>query len=566
MKRSTRVVAALTAVAALALTGCGGGSKQTGGAAAPIDEKAADIQINQQDRGNLAEGGELRWAIASFPDNWNRGHANGNNGDTADIVDNFLSPRNLVADPAGKLSWDPLFVESADVEAGPPQVVKLKLNKEAKWNSGDPITWEDYQATWKALSGENSEFQPASTDGFNQIASVEKGADEFEVVITYKETYPDWEANWSSVYNKNAMKDPETFNNGQVDGPNTDWLTGPFKVADNGIDKAQKTVTLVPNENWWGEKPILSKVVFRTIEEAGAQAQAFANNEIDVVTGMVNADQIAKARTRPDGDIREASGRQWRHFTFNSKSGLLTDKALRAALVKGINREAIAQSDLAGMPIEDVSKLMLGNHFFKPGQEGYQDNTGEYGYDPEKAKKELDDLGWKLEEGKEYRTKDGKELEFSYTMLTGISTSENEGKLLQSDMKNIGVKVTFDKQAPAKFGEILDNHSFGVIAFTWISTIFPMANVGQVYGCGSQSNRTGVCNDKITELTKQIDTEMDHAKRIELTNEVDKVIWEETMTVPIYLRRDFVATPKNLANFGAFGSATPIAENFGFTK
>ncbi|MDO5721936.1 MAG: ABC transporter family substrate-binding protein [Actinomycetaceae bacterium] len=558
------VVAALAASAALVLSACGGSDK--GGANAPVDEKAADIQINQQDRANLKEGGELRWAISSYPDNWNRANTNGNNANTATIVDEFLAPKNLLADEAGKLSWNPLYVESAEVEAGPPQVVKLKLNKEAKWNNGDPITWEDYQASWKALNGENEEFKPASTDGWNQIASIEKGADEFEVVATFKESYPDWEAIFSGVYNKNAMATPEIFNEGQKDAPNMDWYAGPFVVAENGLDVAQKMVTLVPNEKWWGEKPLLDKVIFRTIVEPGAEALAFANKEIDVVDGLVTADQVAKVQTRPDGDLRESSGFHWRHFTFNSKSGVLADKDVRKALVKGINREAIAQSDLAGMPIEDISKLMLGNHFFKPGQDGYADNSGDYAYDPEAAGKELDALGWKLEDGQQFRTKDGKTLEFTYTQLAGIPTSENEGKLFQSDMEKIGVKVTMDTQSPDKFNDILDNRSFNVIAFTWVSTIFPMANVGQIYGCDSQSNFTGVCSDKITELTQKIDTEMDRAKRIEYTNEVDKIIWEETMTVPLYLRRHFTAVPKDLANMGAFGTKSMIAENIGWMK
>lgn len=565
MKRSIHVVAALATAAALALSGCGG-SKEKSEAGATAGDKGADIQINQQDRANLKQGGELRWAISQFPDNWNRGNTNGNNADTGTIVDEFLAPKNLLSDAAGKLSWNPLYVESASVEAGPPQVVKLKLNKKAKWNNGDPITWEDYQASWKALNGENKEFKPASTDGWNQIASIEKGADEFEVVVTFKQTYPDWEALFSSVYNKNAMKDPKTFNEGQKDAPNMDWYAGPFVVADNGIDVAQKMVTLVPNKNWWGEKPLLDKIIFRTISESGAQALAFANKEIDVVTGLVNADQVSKVQTRADGDLRQSQGYTWRHFTFNSKSGVLADKELRKALVKGINREAIAQSDLAGMPIDDVSKLMLGNHFFKPGQEGYTDNSGDYAYNPEAAGKELDALGWKLADGQKFRTKDGKTLEFNYTQLAGVSTSENEGKLFQADMEKIGVKVNMDTQASDKFTEILDNRSFNVIAFGWVSTIFPMANVGQVYGCDSQSNYTGVCSDKITELTKKIDTEMDRAKRIEYTNQVDKIIWDETMTVPLYLRRNFTAVPKNLANMGAFGSASMQAENIGYMK
>ena len=38
----------------------------------------------------------------------------------------------------------------------------------------------------------------------------------------------------------------------------------------------------------------------------------------------------------------------------------------------------------------------LNNHIFVAGQQGYQDNSAAVAYDPEKAKTELDALGWKL--------------------------------------------------------------------------------------------------------------------------------------------------------------------------
>ena len=50
----------------------------------------------------------------------------------------------------------------------------------------------------------------------------------------------------------------------------------------------------------------------------------------------------------------------------------------------------------------------LGNHIFVAGQEGYQDNSAAVAYDPEKAKAELDALGWK-QDG-QFRAKDGRQL------------------------------------------------------------------------------------------------------------------------------------------------------------
>ena len=59
------------------------------------------------------------------------------------------------------------------------------LNPEAVWHSGEPITAADWKATWNSLNGLNPEFQVVSTEGYDLISSVEQGADEFEVVVTF---------------------------------------------------------------------------------------------------------------------------------------------------------------------------------------------------------------------------------------------------------------------------------------------------------------------------------------------------------------------------------------------
>ena len=73
------------------------------------------------------------------------------------------------------------------------------LNPDAVWHDGNPITAADWQATWNALNGLNPEFQVVSTEGYELITSVEQGADEFEVVVTFCQPYPDHEALFSPI-------------------------------------------------------------------------------------------------------------------------------------------------------------------------------------------------------------------------------------------------------------------------------------------------------------------------------------------------------------------------------
>ena len=568
-KTLTTAVAAL-AVGSLALSGCGqknqsGGDQNKGDKTTSASAPLAALNIKPRDQ--IKDGGTLRLTITMLPTGWNPMQVDNNTVDLNSIIWQFIGVNNFDITEDGTPKPNPNYIKSVTVDTkGGKQVVTLHLNPKAKWNSGRTIDYTDYQATWKSSNGENDKFLPSTTDGFNQISSVEKGDKDTDVVITYKTTYPDWTTVLSTVLPKEGVKDPHTFNDGWKT-LNPDWFTGPFIPMK--IDEASKTLTVKRNGKWWGDKSKLDTVSFKAMDSA-TQTKAFANKEIDAASNITTEDGYRTVQKRPDVEMRQAGSVQWRHFTFNTKSTMLSDKKVRQAIVKGINRPAIAKSDLAGMPVSPET-LMLGNHLFMPGQAGYRDNSADYKYDPEAAKKGLDEAGWKKQG--DYRVKDGKTLTINYVQLTGVPTSENEGALFKQDMAKIGVKVNLVNTPSDSFTQTLSSHSFDVIAFTWNGTAYPMANIRQIYGAAaegskqpSQSNFAQIVDPEVEKLISKIDTESDVSKRRELANQADKTIWDDVMTLPLYRRMSFTAVPKNLANFGASTFQTVRAEDIGFQK
>ena len=568
-KTLTTAVAAL-AVGSLALSGCGqknqsGGDQNKGDKTTSASAPLAALNIKPRDQ--IKDGGTLRLTITMLPTGWNPMQVDNNTVDLNSIIWQFIGVNNFDITEDGTPKPNPNYIKSVTVDTkGGKQVVTLHLNPKAKWNSGRTIDYTDYRATWKSSNGENDKFLPSTTDGFNQISSVEKGDKDTDVVITYKTTYPDWTTVLSTVLPKEGVKDPHTFNDGWKT-LNPDWFTGPFIPMK--IDEASKTLTVKRNGKWWGDKSKLDTVSFKAMDSA-TQTKAFANKEIDAASNITTEDGYRTVQKRPDVEMRQAGSVQWRHFTFNTKSTMLSDKKVRQAIVKGINRPAIARSDLAGLPVSPDT-LMLGNHLFMPGQAGYRDNSADYKYDPEAAKKGLDEAGWKKQG--DYRVKDGKTLTINYVQLTGVPTSENEGALFKQDMAKIGVKVNLVNTPSDSFTQTLSSHSYDVIAFTWNGTAYPMANIRQIYGAAaegskqpSQSNFAQIVDPEVEKLISKIDTESDVSKRRELANQADKTIWDDVMTLPLYRRMSLTAVPKNLANFGASTFQTVRAEDIGFQK
>ena len=123
-----------------------------------------------------------------------------------------------------------------------------------------------------------------------------------------------------------------------------------------------------------------------------------------------------------------------------------------------------------------------------------------------------------------------------------------------------------DTNNDAFFPDRISKGLFEIVAYTWVSTPYPMNNIGQIYGKGSASNRTGLSSDRLEELIRQVATEGDEKKRVELAQEADKEIWDLAGVIPLYMRADYTAVPAKLANYGAFGLSTTKYENLGFLK
>jgi len=552
----------LIVVAVLALASCGKSKDSSQSTADAATDKKSDPSstsesanavsvtaqdINPQKRDSL-KGGKLTLSVTNFAENWNPMHVDGNNYDYSQIREPML-PALFDFDEAGVPTPNPDYVTSVEVVSEDPTQVRYRLNPKAVWGDGSPVDGDDMVAKWKACNGENTEFNCVSTGPYEPIDSITFGEDKKDVTVTYKSTYPDWSQGFSrpGIIKAEGVENAEVFNTGWSE-LNNDWLSGPFKVGN--FDETQKVMTLVPNDKWWGEAPLLDSIVWRAIAP-DATAQAFANQEIDAFDIGSDPDAFQRATRVENAEVRKAGGPNFRHFTFNSKAGLLQDQTIRQAIVYALDRQAIAASDLAGIdwPVEP-----LNNHVFLQGQAGFVDTASATGLDfnPEKAQAVLDEAGWTVgDDG--IREKDDQKLIVSFSQLATVKASENEALQAQSMLKDVGIQLDIVTVPVARFGPTLTGKEFEIIAFSWIGTPYPFSSLKQIYGTGSDSNYAQLSMPEVDKLAEQISAETNTEKRIELANQADRIIWESVHTLPLYQRPELIATRRDLANYGAFG-------------
>ena len=398
-----------------------------------------------------------------------------------------------------------------------------------------------------------------STDGYDLIESVAAGESDKQVVVTFKQTYPWWPALFSILMHP-GVADAQTFNEGYLKNPHPEWGAGPYKV--DKYDYNSSTVSFVPNEKWWGEKPKLDRVTFRQMESQ-ATINAFQAGEIDA-TDVATKDTLAIAKSMKDVDIRGALRPKQYFGMFNSKAPGLEDVKVREALFTGIDRSTLAQIQFNGL---DYTEQLPGSIVLYQTQQGYEDNFSPVvQYDQEKAKQLLDDAGWAVgSDG--IREKEGKKLALRYVSFGDSQLVKSTAAAMQKMLKDLGVDLSIVEKPSSEFSRVFADRDFDVVTMSITSSEpFGVTYFKYTYGSDSQLNKSGTGTPEFDAKIAELEQIPDREEQTRKANELEREAFGQYGIMPYANGPQLVASKKTLANFGATSFAFPAKENIGWAK
>ncbi|MEX8032093.1 ABC transporter family substrate-binding protein [Microbacterium sp. 20-116] len=531
---------ALLSAAALAIAGCAPGNTAAPSANPEDQNSLPSTAWVRADAADVKDGGTLTLAVDSMPVNWNNFQIDGNEVNTNNIVAAMQGGPIRIGED-GKPVVDQNYASSVELTSTDPQKVEIKLNPDAKWEDGTPITVADYQATWKANNGSNPAYVVISTTGWDQISSVEQGTDQFDVVITFSSVFADWQSLFGQVLPASVANDPNTFNTGYL----TKALpsSGPFKLA--SFDSTAGVATLDHNPNWWGPKPKLDTVVFRAVSQS-QQGTSFSNGEIDALNISSNADLYQTAQNVPGAEIQASNGLTWTHITMRASSGPLADVNVRKAVASIVNRGQIANN--ANSPV-GVPAITQGSYIFMPGQDGYTDDS--LPYDVDAGTKYLEAAGY-TKDGDSWK-KDGTALSFKVTVPADTTTNIQRAEQIQADLAEVGIPVELvSVPVGSYFSDYIIKGDFEMVTFSWQGTAYPISSTRSLFTpVDSAQNYTGIADPRLDALWAKANAELDPDARLQTAQEIDKVLWESVPIIPIAPLPNVYAVKQGLVNWGA---------------
>lgn len=192
--------------------------------------------------------------------------------------------------------------------------------------------------------------------------------------------------------------------------------TGPFKL-DSWVEGDY--VKMVPNPDYWGEKPTVDSVTIKTVPEAGTRTAGLQTGEFDFVYPMTS-DQIAAVSGDSNITITSSPSNIMRYVTLNRDVPELSDLRVRQAINYAVDQNAFVKVMYEGYATVCDSVF--------PSTIPYYEAQTPYAYDLEKAKSLMEEAGYG----------DG----FDLTIWCDNATQEMKGAtFIQQQLSQIGINV-----------------------------------------------------------------------------------------------------------------------------
>lgn len=543
---------AMIATLALGLAACGGSSDTGGGEV--VKGKNNENFVAAKD---LKAGGTMTYTLEKDVQNWNILNADGNTFETAEVMNGVL-PGAFIPLPDFSVALNKDLLVSAELTSKSPQTLVYKIQQDAVWDDGTPISAKDFEYVWKVQNGTNANYAVATTTGYDIIESVVGSDNDKTVTVTFKagKTYPDWKGLFTLLpaHKMNALNaDPvKAFNTGLLKPPT--FSGGPYIISNF---KPNTSVTLKKNPKWYGSGPVLDTVNFRILTDQNQEPTALQNKEVDAIYPQPNKDLVDKVKPIQGVSSNLGFGLLFEHFDANLKNPFLADKVLRKAIFTAVDRQGILDRTVKQFA---TGAKVLNHRMLLPGQDGYQDNVASKGLGEgklEDAKAQLTAAGYKGV-GTKLLTPAGKAiapLRLRYTV--GNTIRETEMRLLKDTLTKLGIDSKIE--TTDSLGGTLGAADYDIIVFAWVGTPFPYSSNKDLYTTNGGGNYGKYSNPAVDAALKTAAESLDPAESQKQLNIADAIISEDAYTLPLYQKATF------LAFYSKFGNVRDNATSVGPT-
>lgn len=296
----------------------------------------------------------------------------------------------------------------------------FKIRDGVKFSNGTPLTAEGVKASIERAFAKNNraatffEYESITADGQN-------------LIIKTKTPLPNMPGYLADplfiIVDTAAEAEGRDFSR---EGP---ICTGPYMVKSFVKEKS----VMERNPHYWDGEVPFETVEIPSIDDPNTRAMSLQSGEVDAAVNIAAGD-IDLFKNNDKFNMDEISSLRVVVARINQK-GLLGDPKVRAAFIQGCDRETYNDVLLKGTFLPGSAPVPPSLDY------GFDQLKDPNKYNPENAKKLLDEAGWKDTDGDGIRDKDGRPLKVDFVVYNSRAELPLYAEAVQADMKKIGIDV-----------------------------------------------------------------------------------------------------------------------------
>jgi peptide/nickel transport system substrate-binding protein len=412
----------------------------------------------------------------------------------------------LTVDYAGDGAVQPALAESWKRVDG--RTLDLTLRQGVVFHDGAPLTAEDVVFSFgpERRTDPDSPGFGTAQQFLNTIVSVE-AVDERTVRVIASVDDPALELRlsaWGSqVVSKAAFEAAGGFE-GFARAP---VGTGPFSVGSLTSDAVE--LHAVPN--YWGGAPDIERLIFRLAPELSSRISGLVSGDFGIIAD-VPPDQFGPIQNDPNLEIVGGTVASLRVIKFDTRNETLKDPRVRKALSLAIDRKAIVDALWAGLvSTPNGHQLPTFGPLFDPDREAYR-------YDPEEAKRLLQEAGYKGEPIP-YRIR-----------IAAYGPEMATAEVVVSMWQAVGVAI--DLQIKENFGQMMEYPGTGMRnGVDPILVSDPLFGLWRSY---NESERDVWSNEEFYKLGHVLESSLDPAGRKDAFNKMMDIFDEDPPAIILH--------------------------------
>lgn len=311
------------------------------------------------------------------------------------------------------------------------KVYTFTLKENLEWHDGQKLTADDVVFTIETIQ---------NPDAKSPLLPVWKGVgvkkqDDRTVVFNLTLPYAPFISNTDvAIIPKHILGDIPARSLKTAEFNTSPIGSGPYKYQVLKNIKDSQELSLIPNDNYYGQTPYIEKVVFKTYQNISDLTGAYARREITGMRRILNS-EVNNKKQLPGIGMYSLSIPEYDAIYYNLRKDVMKEKAIRDAITLGISRQQIIKDVYSGGALSIYSPIL-------PGYPGYNPKL-RYSTDLAAAKNKVAEAGYVIgPDG--IASKGDKRLTLR---LATVDSSEKvkEAEIIRDSLKTIGIDIQIEK-------------------------------------------------------------------------------------------------------------------------